>query len=326
MDELVAAANTLLPEFLPAARDRPGSAGRCARRSTSAWCATILGQGLLDENTREGRESRYGFRHLLQLLLVRRLLIEGYPAAVIAKLIAGKDDAELRALLQGGTSVSATPANPALDFLARVRRRAGCPILPATAACWSRPRAVHLPAARRARPARRGRGTAPDFCPVWKSTSATASLCPPARTTRTLWAKFSSTPSKRSPVPPSHPAPSTTQLLMKPTPAAPPPRDEFHSPGFPPGPPRPAPGRTDRTRSSRARPRPGVPDEELRPRASAAQPRARLDRSGFMAGQKLELGPAGRRLRRGPTPGRGSGQRRGLRRPGGTRRRLDDRR
>ena len=83
--------------------------------------------GLLDENAREGREARYGFRHLLQLLLVRRLLTEGYPAAVIAKLITGKGDAELRALLQGGASVTATPANPALDFLAGVRRRAALP-------------------------------------------------------------------------------------------------------------------------------------------------------------------------------------------------------
>lgn len=130
MDELVAAANTLLPEFLPAARDRPGSAGKVREEVNVRLVRHYLGQGLLDENTREGREARYGFRHLLQLLLVRRLLIEGYPAAVIAKLIAGKDDAELRALLQGGTSVSATPANPALDFLARVRRRAGLPQVP----------------------------------------------------------------------------------------------------------------------------------------------------------------------------------------------------
>lgn len=127
LQEFVVVANALLPEFLPAVENRPDSAGKVREEVNVRLVRHYLGQGLLDENTREGREARYGFRHLLQLLLVRRFLIEGYPAAVVAKLIEGKTDAELRALLQGGTSVNATPANPALDFLARVRRRAALP-------------------------------------------------------------------------------------------------------------------------------------------------------------------------------------------------------
>ncbi len=133
LEELVDAANVLLPEFLPAAEDRPGSAGKVREEVNVRLIRHYASLGLLDENAREGRTARYGFRHLLQLLLVRRLLIEGYPAAVIAKLIAGKGDTELRALLQGGASVSATPANPALDFLAGVRRRAVLP--PAAPPC-----------------------------------------------------------------------------------------------------------------------------------------------------------------------------------------------
>ncbi len=135
LEELVDTANALLPEFLPAAEDRPGSAGKVREEVNVRLIRHYANLGLLDENAREGREARYGFRHLLQLLLVRRLLTEGYPAAVIAKLITGKGDAELRALLQGGTSVNATPANPALDFLAGVRRRAAL----APAAPSSRP-------------------------------------------------------------------------------------------------------------------------------------------------------------------------------------------
>ncbi len=149
--------------------------------------------GLLDENVREGREARYGFRHLLQLLLVRRLLTEGYPAAVIAKLIAGKGDAELRALLQGGASVSATPANPALDFLARVRRRA---VLPPTAA----PSGIRRPVSPRrcssGRRADRELGTGWNSCPAWRSTSARAFACRPVRTSASAWASFSSTLSR----------------------------------------------------------------------------------------------------------------------------------
>ncbi|MBE7212362.1 MAG: MerR family transcriptional regulator, partial [Gluconacetobacter diazotrophicus] len=130
LEELVQAANALLPGFLPAAEDRPGSAGKVREEVNARLLRHYASVGLLDDNTREGREARYGFRHLLQVLLVRRLLVEGYPAAVIAKLLAGKSDAELRALLQGGASVSATPANPALDFLAGVRRRTAPPAVP----------------------------------------------------------------------------------------------------------------------------------------------------------------------------------------------------
>ncbi len=144
LDELVAAANAVLPHFLPAVEDRPGSAGKVREEVNVRLVRHYAGAGLLDENFREGREARYGFRHLLQLLLVRRLLTEGYPAAVIAKLIAGKGDAELRALLQGGASVNATPTNPALDFLARVRRRA---VLPPTAAPSGHPAAPVSPPA-----------------------------------------------------------------------------------------------------------------------------------------------------------------------------------
>lgn len=148
LDELVAAANALLPEFLPAAEDRPGAAGKVREEVNARLVRHYLSLGLLDENAREGREARYGFRHLLQLLLVRRFLTEGYPATVIARLITGKNDAELRALLQGGASVSATPANPALDFLARVRRRTGLsPAAPPSPAASPPPAAAAVPSA-----------------------------------------------------------------------------------------------------------------------------------------------------------------------------------
>jgi DNA-binding transcriptional MerR regulator len=144
LEELVDTANRLLPEFLPTAENRPDSAGKVREEVNVRLVRHYASAGLLDENAREGREARYGFRHLLQILLVRRLLVEGYPAAVIAKLIAGKNDAELRALLEGGTSVNATPANPALDFLAKVRRRAA---LPSATTPTGRPTAPSSPAA-----------------------------------------------------------------------------------------------------------------------------------------------------------------------------------
>ena len=147
LDELVAAVNALLPRFLPLAEHRPDSAGKVREEVNARLVRHYAGLGLLDENAREGREARYGFRHLLQLLLVRRFLIEGYPASVITNLIAGKTDAELRALLQGGTSVSAAPANPALDFLSRVRRRAALPASPPPAQTTAASPAVRAPIA-----------------------------------------------------------------------------------------------------------------------------------------------------------------------------------
>ena len=73
LEEFVDAANRLLPGFLPAAEDRPGSAGKVRDEVNIRLVRHYANLGLLDDNAREGREARYGFRHLLQLLLVRRL-------------------------------------------------------------------------------------------------------------------------------------------------------------------------------------------------------------------------------------------------------------
>jgi DNA-binding transcriptional MerR regulator len=123
LEELAATANELLPTFLPAAEDRPQGAGKVRQEVNPRLIRHYAGLGLIDEAGRDGREARYGYRHLLQLLLTRRLLAEGYPAGVIQKMIAAKADDDLRALLRGGASLSAQPANPALDYLEQIRRR-----------------------------------------------------------------------------------------------------------------------------------------------------------------------------------------------------------
>ena len=86
LEELVQVANELLPQFLPDekahTRVREEVAPRLIRHYTS--------QGMLDEPLREGREAKYVYRHLLQVLLVRRLLTEGYGASVINTLARSK--------------------------------------------------------------------------------------------------------------------------------------------------------------------------------------------------------------------------------------------
>ena len=119
LEELVQVANDLLPQFLPdekvQTRVREDVTPRLVRHYTS--------QGMLDEPLKEGREARYTYRHLLQLLLVRRLLVEGYGANVIDTLARSKPNSDLEALLQGGVQLTVAPANPALAFLQTIQQR-----------------------------------------------------------------------------------------------------------------------------------------------------------------------------------------------------------
>jgi DNA-binding transcriptional MerR regulator len=119
LEEFVEVANDLLPQFLP---EQPsGSRGqepvnpRLVRHYTT--------QGLIDKPQKEGREARYRYRHLLQLLVLRRLLAEGYSTSSVGSLIVGQVNAVLEELLQGGVQLTVETANPALAFLSQVRDR-----------------------------------------------------------------------------------------------------------------------------------------------------------------------------------------------------------
>jgi hypothetical protein len=97
-----------LPEFVAQANQPVAafSTGRrngfpAARGSQRAPGAAHDDTGTLDEALREGREARYTGMHLLQLLVVRRLMAEGYTTGAIKKLIAGASIERLEALLEG---------------------------------------------------------------------------------------------------------------------------------------------------------------------------------------------------------------------------------
>lgn len=113
LDEFAQVTNQWLPRFLPEektnSRVREEVNPRLVRQYTTL--------GMVDAPLKEGREARYTYRHLLQLLVTRRLLAEGYGSAVIAKLLAGKDEAALETLLQGEAQITMAPENPALSFL-----------------------------------------------------------------------------------------------------------------------------------------------------------------------------------------------------------------
>lgn len=113
LDELVAKANELLPHILPEAEKLRQSElnPRLVRHF-----ATL---GLVDEAGRYGREARYGARHLLQLLVVRRLMAEGSTTSGVKKLIEGASDAELESLLLSGVRRASLDSYSALEAAPR---------------------------------------------------------------------------------------------------------------------------------------------------------------------------------------------------------------
>lgn len=119
VEELVDIANQLLPQFLPDqeadSRVQDTVNVRLVRHYTT--------QGLLDKPLKQGREARYIYRHLLQLLLLRRLLAEGYSSSSLGQLILSKPPSDLEKLLQGGAQLTMAAANPALAFLGQVQER-----------------------------------------------------------------------------------------------------------------------------------------------------------------------------------------------------------
>lgn len=133
LPELVDVANNLLPSLLP-----KDAGGRVAEDVNPRLVRHYTTLGLLPEPRKEGREARYLYEHLLRLLVVRKLLANGYSSQAIAQLLPGLDEDTLVKVLDGGVelrlvpagSPTGTPANTAepderWTFLERVRSKAG---------------------------------------------------------------------------------------------------------------------------------------------------------------------------------------------------------
>lgn len=120
LEAFVQVANDLLPQYLPPASDTRSRNSEAVNPRLVRYYTT---QGVLDRPARQGREARYTYRHLLQLLVVRRLLTEGYSTTAIQPITTEKSDADLEALLQGGIQITVEAANPALAFLQSLKAR-----------------------------------------------------------------------------------------------------------------------------------------------------------------------------------------------------------
>jgi DNA-binding transcriptional MerR regulator len=94
--------------LLGAAPDARVSAAPDAR--TVRYYTTL---GLLDRPRIEGRQARYGERHLLQLLAIKALQAFDLPLAEIQQRLYGRGDAELKALIESlAAQARAQPARP----------------------------------------------------------------------------------------------------------------------------------------------------------------------------------------------------------------------
>ncbi|WP_008312085.1 MerR family transcriptional regulator [Leptolyngbya sp. PCC 6406] len=129
LETFVEVSNHLLPQFLPNATDPQAHPPETVNPRLVRYYTT---QGVVDRPQRQGREARYTYRHLLQLLIVRRLLPEGYSTTAIQP-ITIKANPDLEALLQGGMQLTVAAANPALAFLQSVQARTAPPAAPPAA-------------------------------------------------------------------------------------------------------------------------------------------------------------------------------------------------
>lgn len=126
LEEFVQVTNDLLPQFLPTQKGNT----RVREEVTSRLVRHYTTLGMVDEPLKEGRYAVYTYRHLLQILVVRRLLSEGFGANAIAQLALKQTNTELENLLSGGVQLSVTPANPALAYLQDIQQRNSTPPLP----------------------------------------------------------------------------------------------------------------------------------------------------------------------------------------------------
>jgi len=127
LTELVEVANALLPTYLP-----KDASGRAAEDVNPRLVRFYTTEGLMPDALREGREARYTFEHLVRLLVVRKLMAEGFGSGAIRSALAGQDAEQVASLLEGETQVQLVPkstSGPAeaakAAFLSEVRARAG---------------------------------------------------------------------------------------------------------------------------------------------------------------------------------------------------------
>jgi DNA-binding transcriptional MerR regulator len=108
LDEFESVCNSWLLQYLPESYQ-----GTRAREPiTIRNLRHYAGEGLIDEPLKQGREARYSFRHLVQVLLLRRAMAEGYTSKLLFGMMR-RGTPELEALLAGELPTSNDRVNRA---------------------------------------------------------------------------------------------------------------------------------------------------------------------------------------------------------------------
>ena len=111
LDELAGTAARLLRALAVEVDD--GRVGGAPDARTIRFYQTT---GVLDRPLRyDGRRAIYGYRHLLQILAVKRLQAEGYPLGMIQSALPAKSTGEIERALAGSSSPKAPAPGPAVE-------------------------------------------------------------------------------------------------------------------------------------------------------------------------------------------------------------------
>ena len=134
LDELVAHANRLLPLLLPDEADddripknddpdddRATRDNRFRREVNPRLVRHLASIGLVGPGRRRGKEVRFVYEHLVQLLVARRLMAEGHSTSTVHQMTQGQTVESLEVLLLTGSDSAPAAPNRALEFLHRVR-------------------------------------------------------------------------------------------------------------------------------------------------------------------------------------------------------------
>jgi hypothetical protein len=103
--ELVDWVNHIVERFLP--DDGEAASGRVSQALGLRSMRHYQTLGCIDAPFKKGREARYGFRHYLQALLVRKLIWERVPSEQIVRMLQGRSTAEYKELLLDGIEIVA---------------------------------------------------------------------------------------------------------------------------------------------------------------------------------------------------------------------------
>ena len=126
LGEFVEVVNGLVERYLPTSRSSNVKLRDAFNPRLVRYYGTF---GLISPAERVGKEARYTYLHLLQALVIRRLLFEGFTAPALLKMLAGKGEADYEATLAGNLAVGAVVAR---------EEPAAVPATPAPSIIWRR--------------------------------------------------------------------------------------------------------------------------------------------------------------------------------------------